>query len=113
MAWMRSVCGRLKSDYSYSTTIVYNNFPWCSPTDAQKAKIEATAQEILDVRAKYADSSFAELYDEVSMPADLRKAHRENDKAVMAAYGFPPKMSEGEIVAELFEMYSDLIVKLL
>ncbi|MCR5319407.1 MAG: N-6 DNA methylase [Treponema sp.] len=108
MAWMRAVCGRLKSDYSYSTTIVYNNFPWPTPTDEQKAKIEKTAQAILDARAKYPDSSLADLYDETLMPPDLRKAHQENDKAVMQAYGFSTKMTESECVAELFKMYENL-----
>ena len=110
-AWMRAVCGRLKSDYRNSKDIVYNNFPWCNPTDAQKAKIEQTAQAILDARAKYPDSSLADLYDETTMPPDLRKAHKENDKAVMAAYGFNLKMSESEIVAELFKMYEKLTKK--
>ncbi|MBO7126574.1 methylase, partial [bacterium] len=110
-AWMRAVCGRLESRYRYSKDIVYNNFPWCNPTDAQKAKIEQTAQAILDTRAKYPDSSLADLYDETTMPPDLRKAHRENDKAVMVAYGFNPKMSESEIIAELFKMYEKLIKK--
>ncbi|MBP5201438.1 hypothetical protein J6253_01740, partial [bacterium] len=110
-AWMRAVCGRLKSDYRYSKDIVYNNFPWCNPTDTQKAKIEQTAQAILDARAKYPDSSLADLYDETTMPPDLRKAHKENDKAVMAAYGFSQKMSEAEIVAELFKMYEKLAKK--
>lgn len=107
-AWMRVVCGRLKSDYSYSNTIVYNNFPWPTPTDEQKAKIEKTAQAILDARAKYPDSSLADLYDETLMPPDLRKAHQENDKAVMQAYGFSLKMTESECVAELFKMYENL-----
>ena len=111
MAWMRTVCGRLKSDYRYSKDIVYNNFPWCNPTDAQKAKIEQTAQAILDVRAKYPDSSLADLYDETTMPPELRKAHKENDKAVMQAYGFNPKMGESEVVAELFKMYEKLTKK--
>ena len=111
MAWMRVVAGRLKSDYRYSKEIVYNTFPWCNPTEKQKAKIEATAQQILDVRSKYPECSFAVLYDETTMPADLRKAHKENDKAVMAAYGFDPKMSEAEIVAELFRMYEKLTEK--
>ena len=110
-AWTRAVSGRMKSDFSYSIFIVYNNFPWCNPTDAQKAKIEQTAQAILDARAKYPDSSLADLYDETTMPPDLRKAHKENDKAVMAAYGFDPKMSEAEIVAELFKMYEKLAKK--
>ena len=108
MAWMRTTCGRLKSDYSYSNTIVYNNFPWCQPTDEQKTKIEQTAQAILDARAKYPDCSLADLYDEVAMPPELRKAHQENDRAVMAAYGFSPKMTESECVAELFRMYQEM-----
>jgi hypothetical protein len=94
--------------YSYSNTIVYNNFPWPNPSDEQKAKIEQTAQAILDARAKYPDSSLADLYDEVTMPPELRKAHQENDRAVMAAYGFSTKMSESECVAELFKMYQEL-----
>ena len=141
MAWMRAVCGRLKSDYRYSNTIVYNNFPWPfteKQTDlfvpngthqkkaknvsseqirvstqekiqTQKTKIEQTAQAILDARAKYPDSSLADLYDETVMPPELRKAHQENDRAVMQAYGFTPKMTESEIVAELFKMYEKLI----
>ncbi len=108
MAWMRVVCGRLKSDYRYSKDIVYNNFPWPTPTESQKAKIEQTAQAILDARAKYPDCSLADLYDEVTMPPELRKAHQENDRAVMAAYGFSTKMSESECVAELFKMYQEL-----
>ena len=108
MAWMRVVCGRLKSDYRYSKDIVYNNFPWCDPTDEQKARIEQTAQAILDARAKYPDSSLADLYDEVIMPPELRRAHQENDRAVMAAYGFSTKMTESECVAKLFELYQKL-----
>ena len=108
MAWMRAVCGRLKSDYSYSNTIVYNNFPWCNPTEAQKARIEQTAQAILDARTLYPDCSLADLYDEVAMPPELRKAHQANDKAVMAAYGFSIKMTESECVAELFKLYEKL-----
>lgn len=107
-AWMRAVCGRLKSDYRYSKDIVYNNFPWCNATDEQKGKIEKTAQAILDARAKYPDSSLADLYDETLMPAELRKAHRDNDKAVLSAYGFKADMSEAEIVSELFKMYEKL-----
>ena len=110
-AWMRVVCGRLKSDYRYSNDIVYNNFPWPEPTEKQKAKIEQTAQAILDARAKYPESSLADLYDERAMPADLRKAHQANDRAVMQAYGFDPKMTENEMVAELFRMYKELITK--
>lgn len=88
MAWTRVVCGRIKSDYRYSKDIVYNNFPWCDPTPEQKAKIKQTAQAILDARAKYPDSSLADLYNETTMPPELRKAHQANDKAVMQAYGF-------------------------
>ena len=116
-AWMRAVCGRMKSDYAYSATIVYNNFPWPDVLpDGRKmhasrvrSDIEQTAQAILDVRAKYPDSSLADLYDETTMPPELRKAHKENDKVVMQAYGFNPKMTESEIVAELFKMYSKLL----
>ena len=109
MAWMRAVCGRLKSDYRYSKDVVYNNFPWPTPTDEQRAKIEQTAQQILDARAKYPDSSLADLYDELTMPVELRRAHQQNDRAVMAAYGFPVKtMTESQCVAELFKMYKEL-----
>lgn len=109
-AWMRAVAGRLEMRYSYSNTIVYNSFPWPTPSDAQKSAIEKTAQSILDVRAKYPTSSLADLYDEAVMPPDLRKAHQENDKAVMAAYGFDyKKMTESECVAELFKLYEKLV----
>ena len=108
MAWMRTVCGRLKSDYRYSKDIVYNNFPWCTPTDSQKEKIAGTAQGILDARAKYPDCSLADLYDETTMPPELRKAHEQNDKAVIQAYGFKKDMQESEIVAKLMEMYREL-----
>ncbi len=109
MAWMRATCGRLKSDYSYSINIVYNNFPWPEPTDAQKAKIEQTAQAILDARALYPDSSLADLYDEVLMPPELRKAHQNNDRAVMQAYGFDIKTTtESKCVAELMRMYKQI-----
>ena len=108
MAWMRAVCGRLKSDYRYSKDIVYNNFPWCTPTDAQKLKIEQTAQAILDARTKYPDASLADLYDETTMPTELRKAHQENDRTVMQAYGYSIKMTENEVVAELFKLYEKL-----
>lgn len=114
-AWMRAVCGRLKSDYSYSNTIVYNNFPWCEPTEAQKEKIEKTAQGILDARALYPKCSLADLYDELTMPPELRKAHQQNDKTVMDAYGFYYKengtthwFTETETVSKLMEMYHDL-----
>ncbi len=109
MAWMRAVCGRLKSDYRYSVNIVYNNFPWCNPTIEQKKKIEETAQAILDARALYPDCSLADLYDEVAMPPELRKAHQANDKAVMQAYGFWGKLNtESACVAELMKMYQAL-----
>lgn len=110
-SWMRVVCGRLKSDYRYSNTIVYNNFPFPNPTEEQKSKIEKTAQAILDARAKYPDCSLADLYDELTMPPELRKAHQENDKAVMQAYGFSKDTTEGEIVAELFKMYERLVAR--
>lgn len=111
-AWMRVVCGRMKSDYRYSSTLVYNNFPWPTPTEAQKAKIELTAQAILDARAKYPDSSLADLYDELTMPVELRKAHQDNDRAVMQAYGFDVKtMTESQCVAELFKLYQELTNK--
>lgn len=108
MAWVKTVCGRLKSDYRYSKDIVYNNFPWCNPTPEQKSKIEQTAQGILDARAKYPDCSLADLYDETTMPPELRKAHQANDFAVMAAYGFNRKITESECVAELMKMYQKL-----
>ena len=109
MAWMRTVCGRLEMRYRYSNTMAYNTFPWPTPTDEQKAAIEKTAQAILDARAKYPDCSLADLYDEVAMPPELRKAHQENDKAVMRAYGFWGKLNtESECVAELMKMYQDL-----
>ena len=112
MAWTRAVCGRIKSDYRYSKDIVYNNFPWPNPTAEQKAKIEQTAQAILDARALYPESSLADLYDELTMPVELRKAHQANDKAVMQAYGFDYKtMTESECVAELMKMYVELVKK--
>ena len=112
MAWMRAVCGRLKSDYRYSKDIVYNNFPWPTPTEEQKTKIEQTAQGILDARALYPDCSLADLYDEVTMPVELRRAHQANDKAVMAAYGFPVRTTtESSCVAALMKMYQKLVAK--
>ena len=109
MAWMRVVCGRLKSDYRYSKEQVYNTFPWPNPTETQKAKIEQTAQAILDARSKFPNTSMADLYDEVTMPVELRKAHQENDRAVMQAYGFPVKstFTESQCVAELFKLYKE------
>lgn len=109
MSWMRAVCGRLKSDYRYSKDVVYNNFPCPSPTEEQRKKIELTAQAILDARKMYSDSSFADLYDELTMPIELRKAHMQNDKAVMQAYGFPIKdTTEESCVAELMRMYQEI-----
>lgn len=116
MAWMRCVCGRLKSDYDYSIKIVYNNFPWPTPTEQQKAKIEQTAQAILDTRALYPDSSLADLYDELTMPPELRKAHHANDRAVMDAYGFTKgtaaRTSESACVAELMKLYQQKVSEL-
>ena len=110
MAWMRAVCGRLKSDYRYSKEIVYNTFPWPNPTDAQKTKIEQTAQAILDARAQYPDCSFADMYGEkMYLFPELLKAHLDNDRAVMQAYGFSIKdMTESSCVAELMKMYQNL-----
>lgn len=109
MAWMRLTTGRMKSDYQYSIDIVYNNFPWPTPTDKQKAKIEKTAQAILDARALYPDSSLADLYDPLTMPKELLKAHQDNDRAVMEAYGLSVKgTTESDAVAHLFKMYEKL-----
>lgn len=108
MAWMRAVGGYFGPSYNYSNTIVYNNFPWPQPSENQKARIEQTAQAILEARALYPNSSLADLYDELTMPVELRKAHRANDAAVLEAYGFPKDITESEIVAELFKMYQKL-----
>ena len=110
MAWMRAVAGRLETRYDYSINIVYNNFPWPTPTEEQKQKIEQTAQAIIDARALYPDSSLADLYDETAMPLELRKAHQDNDRAVMQAYGFPVKKTyqESDCVADLFKLYQQL-----
>ena len=115
MAWMRTVAGRLKSDYRYSAKIVYNNFPWPEVTEVQKEKISKTAQAILYARALYPDSSLADLYDELTMPVELRRAHQANDKAVMEAYdmtkivdGKKTWLTESETVARLFEMYEEI-----
>ena len=108
-AWMRTVAGRLKSDYRYSANIVYNNFPWPTPTDAQRSAIETAAQGVLDARARYPDSSLADLYDPLTMPPELVKAHAKLDKAVDAAYGYKGANSDAERVAFLFGLYQDLI----
>ena len=111
-SWMRVVCGRMKSDYQYSNSIVYNTFPWPNPTEAQRAKIAQTAQGILDARALYPDCSLADLYDEATMPPELRTAHQKNDRAVMEAYGFWGKLnSESACVAELMKLYQHLTAK--
>ena len=115
MAWMRTVAGRLKSDYRYSAKIVYNNFPWPKVTETQKDKISKTAKAIIDARALYPESSLADLYDELTMPVELRRAHQANDKAVMEAYdmtkivdGKKTWLTESETVARLFEMYEEI-----
>lgn len=113
MAWMRTVAGHLKSDYRYSENTVYNTFPWPTPTDAQRTKIEQTVQAILDARTLYPDASFADLYcDEATMPPELRKAHQQNDKTVMDAYGFTrgtaARTIESVCAAELMKMHQKL-----
>ena len=110
MAWMRAVCGRLEMRYRYSKEIVYNTFPWPNPTDDQKAKIEQTAQEILEIRAQYTDLNFADMYgDKMYLLPELLKAHQQNDKAVMRAYGFDVKTTtETTCVAELMKRYQAL-----
>ena len=115
MAWMRTVAGRMKSDYSYSNTVVYNNFPILDFTDKQKEKIRNTAKGILEARNLYPDASFADLYDELTMPKELRRAHQANDKAVMEAYGLTKIvdgkktwLTESETVARLFELYEQM-----
>ena len=111
MAWMRAVCGRLKSDYNYSKDIVYNNFPWCTPSEELRREIEASAQAILDARALYPDSSLEDLYNRTLMPPEIRKAHERNDRLVMKAYGFDPKMDESACVIALVRMYEELVAK--
>ena len=116
MAWVRVVAGRLKSDYRYSKDIVYNNFPWPEPTEEQRIQIEKTAQGILDARDKYPDCSLADLYDPVTMPIELRTAHRNNDKAVMAAYGIkkghPAFDNESACVEFLMKLYQRMVSNL-
>lgn len=109
-AWMRTTCGRLKSDYRYSVGIVYNNFPWpLDPSEKQKAAIETAVQAILDARAAHPDSSLADLYDPLSMPPNLTRAHQQLDKAIDAAYGKSKFDNEAERVAFLFELYQHYI----
>ena len=111
MAWIRTVCGRLEMRYRYSKEVVYNNFPWPEADEAARKCIEQTAQAILDARALYPDSSLAELYDPVLMPTELREAHRQNDRAVMAAYGFSTKITDSECVAALFNLFTHLTTR--
>lgn len=112
MAWMRTVCGRIKSDYRYSGSLVYNTFPWPNSSEEQRRRIEATAQAIIDARRKYPNSSLADLYDDTFMPPELRTAHQNNDRAVMAAYGFPIKgFTESDCVAELMKLYQKMTEK--
>jgi len=108
---MRAVCGRLGIGYSYSNTIVYNNFPWPNVTDKQKADIEKLAQDILDARALFPKSSFADLYDPLTMPRELLRAHQALDRAVVKLYGFAKGITEPEIVAELMTRYQRLVAK--
>ena len=106
MTWARTTCGYLGTSYRYSKDVVYNNFVWKEPTPAQVAAIEASAQKILDVRKKYPDATFAELYDEVTMPYDLRAAHKKNDLAVAKAYGLEKFLDdEPSIAVELLKLY--------
>ena len=110
MSWMKTVCGRMGNAYRYSAGVVYNTFPWPKPTEDQAHKVKKTAQAILDARELYPDSNLAELYDDLTMPSELRKAHQANDAAVMEAYGFDWRnMTESECVAELMKMYEELV----
>ena len=108
MGWMRAICCRLKSDYSYTVKDVYNNFPWPQPTDIQRQKIEQAAKAILDARDLYPDATFADMYGNLLLFQELMKAHRANDAAVLEAYGFPKDATESDIVARLFKMYQEL-----
>jgi hypothetical protein len=107
-AWLRAVGGRLKSDYRYSASIVYNNYPWPEPTDKQRTAIEATGQTILDARAEQPDATLADLYDPLTMPATLRKAHTANDRTIDTAYGYRGEKSDAARVAFLFDLYGKL-----
>ena len=113
MAWMATVCGRLKSDFRYSAKLVYNNYPWPeNPTDKQKTNVEAKAQAVLDARAKYPESSLADLYDPLTMPPELVKAHEQLDKAVEQCYRSKPFQSDRERVEYLFQRYEQLTAPL-
>jgi hypothetical protein len=109
MVWTKGVCGYKDFRPRYSTDVVYNNFPWPTPSDTIKTKIEKAAKEIIDSRSRHSDCSLAELYDINSMPDDLRKAHQKNDAAVYEAYGFAQDMEEDAMIAELLQMYKRLI----
>jgi len=112
MAWVRAVCGRLKSDYRYSAGIVYNNFPWPEPTDTQRRKIEAGTQAVLAARGAHPGATLADLYDPVTTPPDLVQAHRLLDAAVDASYGRKTFATEAERVAFLFEQYQKITLPL-
>jgi hypothetical protein len=105
MSWTRQICGRMKSDFQYSITIVYNNFPWPEPHDKQRENIEVAAHAMLDARAAHPQASLADLYDPLTMPANLLKAHQVLDKAVDAAYGYKGASTDAARVAFLFERY--------
>ena len=107
-AWIRAVCGRIKSDYRYSASIVYNNYPWPTPTQKQREAIEKAGQQILDVRKKFSNSSLADLYDPLTMPPDLVKAHQVNDRVIDAAYGYSNGKEDAKRVAFLFSLYQQL-----
>ena len=111
MAWLRQVCCKLGEGYSYTKDIVYNTFPWPNPTKKQKEEIEKTAKMILDARKLYPNCTLAQLYDPLTMPPELRKAHKLNDEAVLKAYGFSKNITEEECVAKLMEMYKELVEK--
>ncbi|MDE6436165.1 MAG: methylase [Muribaculaceae bacterium] len=111
MAWSRIIGGRLKSDYRYNIEVTYNNFPWIEANELTKKTISKTAQQILDARKLYPDSSLADLYDRRTMPPELRKAHTANDQAVAKAYGISPDATDEEIVTELMQRYSEIIMK--
>ncbi len=109
MTWTKYVCGRLESKYRYSAGVVYNNFPWPDPTPAQRKRIEEAAQNVLDVRDRYPDQSYADLYDPLTMPKDLLKAHQKLDKEVYKAYRDEAFKNDGERMSFLFEQYRQKI----
>ena len=109
-SWMRTFTGRMKSDYSYSPQIVYNNLVWPTINESEKLTIEKTAQQILDARSKYQNATLSDMYGEnMYLYPELLKAHEANDKAVMDAYGFDYSLTESEIVAKLMKMYQNKI----